>query len=124
MNKRATRSDDYMKRREHIKNLSDDQLKNKFWSLADKAVKPMIELAKTHTTPAIERSVLLRMGFSSLEAKDIVNKTINHQLISKGAGHVVYRLSKIKSISIREAGLMLIKDQGWDLIQKSFGVTS
>jgi len=35
-------------------------------------VDPLLEYGRTHTTPSIERSVLLRMGFSSLEAKPLV----------------------------------------------------
>ena len=122
MNKRATRKDDYEKRREHLKSLTDEQLKDKFWDLADQAVNPLIDLAQKYTSPSIERSILLRMGFSSLEAKDIVEKTIKHGLISKGAGHVVYRLSQIENISIREAGMSLIKDHGWTTVKESFEV--
>ena len=122
MNKRATRVDDYEVRRQHLINLTDEELKKRFWDLADKAVSPLIDLAYKNTSPAIERSVVLRMGFSSLEAKDIVDKTIKHGLITKGAGHVIYRLSKIENISIREAGIKLINDLGWDLVKESFEV--
>jgi D-ornithine 4,5-aminomutase subunit alpha len=122
MNNRPTRNDDFEKRRAHLKNLTDQELKNKFWDLAEKTVNPMIDLAYKNTTPAIERSVVLRMGFSSLEAKDIVEKTIKHGLISKGAGHVIYRLSQLDKIDIRTAGLELIKDKGWQKVKESFGV--
>ncbi|XFA98832.1 ornithine aminomutase subunit alpha [Candidatus Izemoplasma sp. B36] len=124
MNKHKTRDDDFLKRRKHLENLSDQELKELFWSLADKATQPLIDLAYKNTSPAIERSVLLRMGFSSLEAKDLVEKVINHELISKGAGHVVYRLSKLQNISIREAGLNLINNIGWQEVKNSFGVKS
>lgn len=122
MNNRPTRTDDFEKRRAHLKNLTDQDLKDKFWSLAEKTVNPMIDLAYKNTTPAIERSVVLRMGFSSLEAKDIVEKTIKHGLISKGAGHVIYRLSQLEKTDIRTAGLELIKDNGWQKVKESFGV--
>ena len=124
MNKRATRIDDYEKRRQHLKNLSDEQLKEKFWDLAEKTVDPLIDLAVRNTSPAIERSVVLRMGFSSLEAKDIVDKTLKHGLISKGAGHVIYRLSQLEKIDIRQAGMNLIKGQGWEKVKASFEVKS
>lgn len=123
MNKRDTRNDDYEKRHQHLKSLTDEQLKEMFWGLADEAVNPLINLAYKNTTPAIERSVLLRMGFSSLEAKDIVDKTIKFGLISKGAGHVVYRLSQLENIDIRTAGLKLIKNDGWQKVITSFEVT-
>jgi len=122
VNKFNVRSDDFEKRRQHIKDLSDIELKEKFWSLAEEIVKPIIDLAKKNTSPAIERSVLLRMGFSSLEAKVIVEKTIDNNLMGKGAGHVVYRLSKLENISIREAGLKLIEGDGWDHVLTSFKV--
>ena len=54
------------------------------------------------------------MGFSSLEAKEIVNGVLENGLIGKGAGHVVYKFSKEKNISVREAGLMLIENKYWD----------
>jgi D-ornithine 4,5-aminomutase subunit alpha len=122
MNNHKTRPDDFAIRRKHLVNLSDEELKSKFWELADKAVDPLLDLAYKNTTPAIERSVLLRMGFSSLEAKGLVEKTISHGLISKGAGHVVYRLAQLQNIVIREAGLKLINDQGWQMVKESFEV--
>ncbi len=122
MNSNKTRKDDYEIRRKHLENFSDEELKKRFWDLAEKAVDPLISLAYKNTTPAIERSVLLRMGFSSLEAKDIVEKVINNGLIGKGAGHVVYRLSKLNNISIREAGMKLINNEGFDKVKESFGV--
>jgi len=122
LSNRKFREDDFEIRRKHLEQLSDEELKNRFWELADQTVTPLIDLAYKNTTPAIERSVLLRMGFSSLEAKDIVEKVINNGLIGKGAGHVVYRLSQIEKIDIREAGLKLISNHGWDKVKKSFGV--
>ena len=107
MNKRV---DDFETRKVHLANLSDEELKQRFWDLAEQIMNPMIELGKKNTTPSIERSVLLRMGFSSLEAKPILDNILENGLISKGAGNVVYKLAKHKNISVREAGL-LIKDK-------------
>jgi D-ornithine 4,5-aminomutase subunit alpha len=122
MNKHKTREDDFLKRREHLANLSDEELKQRFWDLADKTTEPLIDLAKKNTSPAIERSVLLRMGFSSLEANTLVDKVIVHGLIGKGAGHVVYRYAQLNKISIRDAGLELINNNGWVEVMESFGV--
>ena len=83
---------------------------------------PVIKLAETHTTPSIERSVLLRMGFSSLESNSIVQQVLDHGLMGKGAGHIVYRASKTKGIDIREAGLQLAKGQLWEEIETLFRV--
>ncbi|MFH0993633.1 MAG: ornithine aminomutase subunit alpha [bacterium] len=114
------RPDDFTTRRTHLNHLSDEQLKALFWELADRAVDPMIELARSQTTPSIERSVLLRMGFSSLEAKIIVDKTIERHLIGKGAGNVVFRLANIDATDIRTAGLRLMADQGWERVMTAF----
>jgi len=122
MKLQTVRGDEYETRSRHLHGLSDEQLKARFWELTQSAVDPLIDLAKTHTTPSIERSVLLRMGFSSLEAKIIVDKTIDHQLMGKGAGNVVYTLSKLDKIEIRPAGLKLIADDGWDRVSRKFGV--
>jgi D-ornithine 4,5-aminomutase subunit alpha len=122
MNKVLQRKDDFKKRRKSLEGYSDSELITYFWKLLEKVVDPLIELARTHTSPAIERSVLLRMGFSSLEAKDLVEKALNNSLIGKGAGHVVYRYSRLKNINIREAGLQLLENIGWNEVKQSFEV--
>lgn len=108
------RDDDFNNRRKHLANLTDEELKQRFWELAEKAVDPLLDLARTHTTPSIERSVLLRMGFSSLEAKPLVEGAVDRGLIGKGVGHVVYRISKDKNIPLRQAGLEMIEGKHWD----------
>lgn len=108
------RADDYSTRRAHLANLSDDELKERFWELAQEIVTPLLDLAKKNTTPSIERSVLLRMGFSSLEAKPLVEGAIDRGLMGKGIGNVVYRISKDKNLPIREAGLQMIEGKHWD----------
>jgi D-ornithine 4,5-aminomutase subunit alpha len=112
------RTDDFEERRKHIANLTDEELYQKFWSLTDRVVSPLIELGRNNTTPSIERSVLLRMGISSLDTKAIVEGCMDRGLMGKGAGHVVYRLSKVRGISVQEAGGLLAKGQGWDEVTK------
>ncbi|MEA4845873.1 MAG: ornithine aminomutase subunit alpha [Clostridiaceae bacterium] len=114
------RTDDYEIRREHLKGLSDDELKKKFWELAEKIVEPMLERGYKNTTPAIERSILLRMGFSSLEVKPIVEGVIRKGLMGKGAGNVVWRLSKKLGVSVREAGVGLADGKYWDEVDTLF----
>ena len=70
------RKDDFSSRREHLANMSDDQLHMHFWSLVDQIVQPLVEEARTHTSPSIERSILLRMGFSSLETQPLVTRML------------------------------------------------
>lgn len=108
------RADDFQTRRKHLENLSDAELEQKFWELAEKVVDPMLDLAQKNTTPSIERSVLLRMGFSSIEAKAIVEGVIDRGLMGKGAGHVIYKLATTNKADIRETGLKLIDGEGWD----------
>lgn len=108
------RADDFDKRRKHLADLSEDELEARFWELAEKLVDPIVDLAKKNTSPSIERSVLLRMGFSSVEAKSIVDGAIDRGIIGKGAGNILYKLSKEKNMEIREVGLKLIQGQMWE----------
>ncbi|MCR5610785.1 MAG: ornithine aminomutase subunit alpha [Clostridiales bacterium] len=114
------REDDYLDRREHLKDLTDKQLEERFWELANKLVDPLLEMGKEYTSPAIERSVLLRMGFSSIEAKAIVEGCVERSLMCYGAGNVVYRLAKAKNMEIRPAGLELVEGRLWDDAEKLF----
>lgn len=108
------RADDFPERRKHLAGLSDQELYDHFWKLTEQVVDPLLELGKKNTTPSIERSVLLRMGISSLETKPIVEGCMDRGLMGKGAGHVVYKLAKAKSISIKEAGTLLAEGNCWD----------
>lgn len=114
------REDDFQIRRKHLADLTEEQLENRFWELAEKLVDPIIDLGYKNTSPSIERSILLRMGFSSVEAKSIVDNAIDRGLIGKGAGHIVYKLSKEKNVSIRDAGLMLVEGDAWEEIKPLF----
>lgn len=115
------RTDDFETRREHLKDLSDAELEARFWGLIDEMIDPLLKLGYENTTPAIERSVLLRMGFSSLEAKALVEGCIEHHLIEHGAGNVVYRLSGKDGTDVRTAGLKLIEKQAWEEAEVLFG---
>ncbi len=108
------REDDFQARRQHLADLTDEQLKERFWGLIEEIVDPLLDLAKTHTSPAVERSVLLRMGFSSLEAQPLVDGAIDRGLMGHGVGHVIYKIANAKNIDIRTAGLELIEGKHWD----------
>lgn len=112
------RADDYLQRRAHLAPLSDEELQERFWGLAKQLVEPLTELAYTHTSPSVERSVLLRMGFSSMEAKEIIQHCEERGLLGKGAGHAVWRLAALEKIDYREAGLRLGAGQGWDQLEQ------
>ncbi|WP_055667998.1 ornithine aminomutase subunit alpha [Desnuesiella massiliensis] len=111
------RIDDFEKRREHLANLSDEELFNEFWSLTEEIVKPLVELAETHTSPSIERSVLLRMGFSSMEAESIVKEGIKWGLMGKGMGNVVITYANMENLHYLKAGEALANGDGWGKVK-------
>ncbi|MTI61352.1 MAG: ornithine aminomutase [Firmicutes bacterium] len=115
------RKDDFEKRRQELVGLSDKEIYDRFWSLAKEIVDPLIQLAYEYTSPSIERSVLLRMGFDSLEAKGIVNKINNQKLLGKGVGHIILKLAKAKNLSIRDAGLAIVEGKYDDKLVVLFG---
>jgi D-ornithine 4,5-aminomutase subunit alpha len=110
----SERRDDFEARREPLRGLSDAELHSCFWSLVEEIVAPLVEEARTHTTPAIERSVLLRMGFSSAEAKRLVVRMADAGLLGRGAGRLVLELAKRRQTTVRDAGLALLDGRGWE----------
>ena len=115
------REDDFQEKRAHLAAMSDEELKARFWALTEQLVDPLLALARENTTPAIERSVLLRMGFSSLEAKAIVDGCAERGLLGHGAGNVVYRYAKQQNLTVRDAGLALMTPAQMDEVAKLFG---
>ncbi len=107
------RPDDFESRRGHLRDLSDEQLHARFWGLVDRIVEPLIEEARSHTTPSIERSVLLRMGLSSIEAKGLVDDLAARGLLGRGAGCLLLDLAVAKGITVREAALALLDGRYW-----------
>ncbi len=114
------RPDDFQERRRHLAHLSDEDLEKRFWELTAGIVRPLVDLARAHTSPAIERSVLLRMGFSSIEAKGLVDGISERGLLGKGAGNVVLRLARAAGMDVRAAGLSLLQGHLWDKIPGLF----
>ena len=115
------RLDDFETRRAHLKNMSDVELKAYFLELADKIVDPLLDLAYKNTSKSIERSVLLRMGFNSLEAKGIVDILNEKNLLRKGSGQCVYLVSQNLGIDIHEAGLKIQNSEEIDYLLSYFG---
>lgn len=112
------REDDFSARRVRLQALSDEELHAYFWSLAEKIVAPLIAEARTHTTPSIERSVLLRMGFSSIEAKKLVDAMGKRGLLGHGAGRLILELATTKTLSVRDAGMALLAGRYWEELPK------
>lgn len=107
---RIDRIDRFEQRRKTLAQMTDDQLKDRFWELCHQAVAPLAELAKGHTSPSIERSVLMRMGIDSLTAKGVVERVHEAGLLGKGAGNVLLKVSQVKGTDLRSAA-KLIQDK-------------
>ena len=116
----AQLSQDFSERRKHLGMMDEQELYDYFWDLAGKVVDPMLEAGKIYTTPSIERSVLLRMGFNSIEAGAIVDGVISQNLLGKGAGHVVWRLSQKLNKTVLETGEALARGDLWDEVPGLF----
>jgi len=107
------RPDDFETRRSHLRELSDEELHQRFWDLVQRITEPLVEEARTHTSPGIERSVLLRMGFTSAEAKQLVDGMHKQGLLGHGAGHLVLQMAKRKGLTVRAVGEALLNGQYW-----------
>lgn len=113
------RNDNFKELRNKFKKFSDQELHDYFWSLTEQIVSPLIELAMNSTSPSIERSVLLRMGFSSIEANKIVTYAMKFCLLGKGAGNIVLIYSELINKDYLDAGRELSKGIGWEKIDKT-----
>ena len=105
------RPDDFDVRRAHLASMTDEALHARFWELVERIVAPLIEQARNPTSPAIERSVLLRMGFTSIECKQLVDQMQQRGLLGHGAGRLVLELAKSRGLTLREAGEALLTDE-------------
>ncbi len=108
----------FEQRREEYKTMSDEALKEHFWDLCIQLVAPIAELARTHTSPSIERAVLLRMGIDSLSAHGVVDRVLQAGLLGKGAGHVLLRVAEKQGCDIREAAAAILEDK--DILNNLF----
>lgn len=100
----------FEKRQAELSRLSDAELKDRFWKLCNELVEPIAGFAKTHTSPSIERSVLLRMGIDSVSTHAVVSRIVEAGLLGKGAGNVVLKLSQKTGKDIRGAAQAIIDD--------------
>ena len=98
-------------RRRELRQMTDEELKAHFWKLCNQALDPIVELARTHTSPSIERSVLLRMGIDSLSAHGVVDRIYQAGLLGKGAGHVVLDLAGALGTDVRGAAAAILEDE-------------
>ncbi len=115
------RPDTYNEVRQHLADLSDAQLEARFWELSHKCVEPLVELAGTHTSPSIERSVLMRMGIDSLTCHAVVDECEKRGLLGHGAGHVVLVCMQEWVTDAPSAAKRLAKGEGWDVVAAKWG---
>lgn len=101
----------FEERRRKYQQMSDEELKNHFWALCDEIVAPIVDLARTHTSPSIERSVLLRMGIDSQVAHGVVDRVYQAGLLGKGVGHVLLRLADRMGVDIKDAADAILADK-------------
>jgi D-ornithine 4,5-aminomutase subunit alpha len=80
----------------------------------ERIVAPLVEEARTHTSPAIERSVLQRMGFGSQDAKALVKRMAERGLLGHGAGRLVLELARRHGLSPQQAGAALLAGRYWE----------
>ncbi|HET6499011.1 MAG TPA: D-ornithine 4,5-aminomutase subunit OraS [Coriobacteriia bacterium] len=115
------RPDTYLEVREHLAGLSEAELEARFWEAARRVVEPLIEIARTHTSPSIERSVLMRMGVDSPTCMSVVAECEKRALLGHGAGHVVLVLMRHWDCDAPEAARRLAAGEGWEVAEAKWG---
>lgn len=101
----------FEQRRAELRELDDAQLKELFWQLCHDVVDPIVDLARTHTSPSIERAVLLRMGIDSQSALGVVERISQAGLLGKGAGHVMLKVAEQQGTNVSQAAAAVLADQ-------------
>ncbi|MDZ4179885.1 MAG: D-ornithine 4,5-aminomutase subunit OraS [Coriobacteriia bacterium] len=115
------RPDTYREVREHLADLDDAALEARFWKLSREVVEPLVDLARTHTSPSIERSVLMRMGIDSPTCMAVVSECEKRGLLGHGAGHVLLVCMREWGIDAPAAAARLAAGDGWDIAEAKWG---
>ena len=115
------RDDTFRHVRRHLDALSDAQLEARFWELTQQIVDPLVALAASHTSPSIERSVLMRMGVDSQACAAVVAECEKRALLGHGAGHVVLVCSQEWGCDVAEAARRLAAGDGWETVDAKWG---
>ncbi|HEY5540516.1 MAG TPA: ornithine aminomutase subunit alpha [Coriobacteriia bacterium] len=110
------REDTFEHAHQYLSGLTDEELKMRFWELAQEIVDPLVELARTHTSPSIERSVLMRMGIDSQTCGAVVGECETRGLLGHGAGHVVLVCMQAWGVDAPAAAKRLAGGEGWDTV--------
>lgn len=115
------RPDTFNEVREHLRDLTDEQLEARFWELSGEVVAPLVDLARTHTSPSIERSVLMRMGVDSRTSMAVVAGCEARAILGHGAGHAVWLCMQAWDCGAPAAAARLAADEGWDILEAKWG---
>ena len=117
------RPDTYKEVRAHLADLDDAALQARFWELTRAVVDPLVELARTHTSPSIERSVLMRMGIDSPACQAVVAGCETRGLLGHGAGHVVLVCMREWECDAPTAAARLAEGEGWEVAEAKWGAS-
>lgn len=115
------RPDTFHEVRKQLEGLSESELETRFWDLSRECVEPIVELARTHTSPSIERSVLMRMGIDSLRCQAVVAECEKRGLLGHGAGHVVWLCMREWGCDAPSAAARLADGEGWEIAEAKWG---
>ena len=115
------RDDTFPHVRRHLDALSDEQLEARFWELTQQIVDPLVALAASHTSPSIERSVLMRMGVDSQTCAAVVAECEKRALLGHGAGHVLLVCSQEWGCDVVAAAGRLASGDGWETGDANWG---
>jgi D-ornithine 4,5-aminomutase subunit alpha len=115
------REDTYLQDRAHLAGLTDEQLEARFWALSEQIVEPLVELARTHTSPSIERSVLMRMGIDSRTCMAVASECEKRGLLGHGVGQVVAHCATTWRCPAPEAARRLAAGEGWETVEQKWG---
>ena len=117
------REDTFDHAHQYLMGLTDEELKMRFWHLTQEIVDPLVELARTHTSPSIERSVLMRMGIDTPTCVAVVAECEKRSLLGHGAGHVVLVVMQAFDLDAPCAALRLAdgEPEAWAIVDAKWG---
>lgn len=117
------REDTFEHAHQYLMGLTDEELKMRFWALTQEIVDPLVELARTHTSPSIERSVLMRMGVDTTTCVAVVAEVETRGLLGHGAGHVVLVVMQALGLDAPEAARRLAANDtdAWAAVDAKWG---
>lgn len=115
------REDTFDHAHQYLMGLTDEELQMRFWHLTQEIVDPLVELARTHTSPSIERSVLMRMGIDSPTCVAVVGECEKRGLLGHGAGHVVLVCMQAWGVDAPAAAGKLAAGEGWETVEAKWG---